>query len=458
MLPSLPADYRLSTEDELVAGLRAGDGLALAEAYHRTSAAVYACARRLLTRPHDIDSLLFGCYRTLWQDPPASEQLEGWLRRRAWEEAVAWLRSTETVPATASAAQLVDDLPAPTGRPDPVEQAVLGLDSVERTTFLRAHDTGTRTRDQDGPDADAALRRALARLGAPDGLTAPDVSCRVEGVADWVLGLVTREEATQIAEAVQSDSACSALVRLLRRGRRRLEGVPPTPDTGQRVIAAVLSQAPAHTEEAVRADSRAGGAGSGRAPAPEETPGTAQVASDPPLAPEPGDTQPWRLSDLLATEAETGPDPDADITPPPMLDDQEDRSPTSSVTPPEPEAETVAAAGELDEADPEEPPAADPFEPAATVSEAPTSATSAERSEDTVVRIRTDAGAESAWGADEQELDYPTDPDMFDTSFDEAYETRRGGRWGLIVGFLLLLALGVVAGLVLGPALVDLLL
>ncbi|MGI8573912.1 MAG: RNA polymerase sigma factor [Egibacteraceae bacterium] len=450
MLPSLPADYRLSSEDELVAGLRAADGLALAEAYHRTSHAAYACARRFLTRPDDVDALLYGCYRALWQDPPEAEQLEGWLRRRSYEQAVDWLRSTQTAPAAASVHELLGDVPAPAGRMDPLEQALARMDSVERSALLQAHYAGRRTNEQRLTGATAALRRALARLADPEAPDAADLPCELPELADWVLGLVSREEAARISADAASDKACAALTRVLQRGRRRLESLPPTPDTGQRIIAAVLSDAPATNRGAVAAGALAAhtDATSGSASVDESTDDALTVP------PEPGEhTQPWRLSDLLATDAEIGPDPDADITPPPMLDD---------------EVEKISAEPVAEPADEDELPSAHTFDDSETdmldtsqSSETATLDTPPSDSPETVVRIRTDGADEAPADVEtveEDAYDIPPGPTMDDEGFGEPYEARRGGRWGVILGFLLLLALGVVAGLVLGPALVNLLL
>lgn len=445
MLPTLPADYRSSSEDELVAGLRAGDGLALAEAYHRTCHAVYASARRLLARPDDIDALLFGCYQALWREPPEDDQLEGWLRRRCFERAVSWLRSTQTAPAAASVHELLPDLPAPAGRRDPLEETLARLEQTERAALLGAHDAGRRSSDQELPDAASALRRALVRLADPDSPDASDLPCLIPELADWVLGLVSREEAARIAADVPSDRACETLVRLLRRGRRRLEALPPTPDTGQRVIAAVLSGTPASAGDAEATRPAAAGAVAAGSVA-ASTQVVADAAGEPAAEPEPGEhTQPWRLSDLLAADTETGPDPDADITPPPMLDDEAGRA-----------GAEAAAEGAL--------PSDHTFDEVDSVEtdaiETPTTEPPESGAGETVVRIRTDGADEATATAvpvEEDEYDVASGPTVYDDGFGEPFEARRGGRWAAIIGFLLLLALGVVAGLLLGPALVDLL-
>ncbi|MDQ3538998.1 MAG: hypothetical protein M3415_09425, partial [Actinomycetota bacterium] len=78
-------DYRRADERGVVAGLRQRDPLALAEAYHRSVPAAYACARRLLGSSDDVEALLRTVYAELWASPPDGAGLEGWVRARCFD-------------------------------------------------------------------------------------------------------------------------------------------------------------------------------------------------------------------------------------------------------------------------------------------------------------------------------------------------------------------------------------
>ena len=241
-------DHRRATEDDLVAALRSRDPLALAEAYHRTIPAAHAAARRLLSGSAEVEALLRQVYAELWSDPPQGVALEGWVRSRCFAIAVDDLRERDAAPASPSLTALLPELPKPDVRYlDAAERALAELAPDPRRTLLMAHDRGIPTTEHGDPDADRALVEALLALAGPEAGSEPldPGGCAdIPGVGDWILGLVPSRESTRIAAQVAADPACTALAKALRRGRRRLEGLPPTPDMGQRVLVVVLAGAP----------------------------------------------------------------------------------------------------------------------------------------------------------------------------------------------------------------------
>lgn len=251
MLPTELADHRRSDEPTLVNALRARDPLALAEAYHRTVSAAYACARRLLSSPAQIEALLQMVYAEMWENPPEAIPLEGWIRARCFALATDDLRERKAAPAAPSAAAVLPDLPTPEVRYlDATERALAELDERARAVLLLAHDCGIDTETQGG-DAAQVLDRALRALAGPD-TSGSDASALSEDpcpdalrMGDWVLGLADEATATELEADVGTRPGCAARARALRRGRRRLEGLPPTPDMGQRVLVTVLSALPA---------------------------------------------------------------------------------------------------------------------------------------------------------------------------------------------------------------------
>lgn len=240
-------DHRRASDAELVAALRERDPLALAEAYHRTIPAAHATARRLLSGSPEVEALLRAVYDTLWSDPPADAALEGWIRARCFELAAEDLRERDAAPASPSLTTLLPELPRSEIRYlDAAERALAELDDTQRRALLLAHDKGVPAAEQ-GDGAERALTAALLALAGPEpgGEQLDPSSCEdVPLLADWVLGLVPPGKASQVSEAAARPE-CSALVKALRRGRRRLEGLPPTPDMGQRVLVVVLAGAPA---------------------------------------------------------------------------------------------------------------------------------------------------------------------------------------------------------------------
>ncbi|MEX0660139.1 MAG: hypothetical protein WD080_13495, partial [Egibacteraceae bacterium] len=234
-------DYRRSKGAELLVGLRSRDPLALAEAYHRTSSAAHACARRLLGNPRDAEALLHAVYTQLWTEPPETARLEGWIRSRCFRLGSDHLRERQEAPASPSLALLLPELPSPKGvTRDPAEDVLAALPEDERRAVLLAHDQGLPTAAQDDPDAAGALDRALMALAGP-GEGADEGSAQacgdLAGMADWTLGLLEADRAARVASEVVDRRACASRSRALRRGRRRLEGLPAAPDLGQRVLA-----------------------------------------------------------------------------------------------------------------------------------------------------------------------------------------------------------------------------
>jgi hypothetical protein len=243
-------DHRRSDDATLLDALRDRDPLALAEAYHRTVLAANACARRLLSSPDRIEALLETVYRELWEDPPEDVPLEGWVRARCFALGTQDLRQRETAPASPSVSALLPDLPAPDVRYlDAAERALSELDDHDRNVLLLAHDCGVDTEMQGG-DAAQALERSLRALAGPEPSTADSAALRddpcsdVRGMGDWVLGLSDERSAAELEALVAARPGCAALARTLRRGRRRLEGLPPTPDMGHRILVTVLASAP----------------------------------------------------------------------------------------------------------------------------------------------------------------------------------------------------------------------
>lgn len=322
MVATNGSDYRHSSETELLAGLRAGHTLALAEAYHRTVAGVHAAARRLLGSPREVEGLLTSLYADLWGEPPSEPPLEGWLRARSFALGSAELRARGAAPASASLAPLLPDLPRPPPPNDALERELAELEDTERQVLVAAFDLGRPSLHQDQAGAPAALDRALRTLAGPDppGDDAGNWSspCReVEGLADWTLGLLGRGEGEAVGTAVAERADCHARARRLRRGRRRLEGLPPPPDVGQRIIARVLAQevaAPAPSSPRIAtvgspdADTAVSATVTGAAPPPEAPPaagpGTADVA--PGAAPGAAPAEPDAINPERAAAADLG--------------------------------------------------------------------------------------------------------------------------------------------------------
>ncbi|MEO2105140.1 MAG: hypothetical protein ABGZ36_05805, partial [Actinomycetota bacterium] len=59
-------DFRRAAEPELLDGIRAGQPLALAEAYHRLVPAAHAVARRLVPGAAEVEEVVQAVFTQLW--------------------------------------------------------------------------------------------------------------------------------------------------------------------------------------------------------------------------------------------------------------------------------------------------------------------------------------------------------------------------------------------------------
>lgn len=238
MSPALTFDHRRSAEPTLVQALHAREPLALAESYHRTAGAAHACARRLLGAADEVEALLYRVYRELWERPPVGEPLEGWVRAAAHRFGAGYLRARGRPPAAPSLAVLLPELRTlPPPSCDSAERVLAGLLPRVRHALVRAHDAAIPSWEQD--DAEAALDAALLALA---GEGPADAGEPVPLLADWALGLLAPDEAAAVEATVAREPRQAARARLLRRGRLRIEGLPPHPDMGQRVLVTILAR------------------------------------------------------------------------------------------------------------------------------------------------------------------------------------------------------------------------
>lgn len=302
MLGSETPDHRRSSETDLLAALTGGDPLALAEAYHRTVAAGHAVARRLLSTSAEVEDLLLDVYTRLWVAPPDAGPLERWVRATAWELGAARLRDAGASPSTPSAARLLTDLPAPDVRYlDTAERAIAELSDEQRQVLLLAHDKGVPAAEQ-GPGAEEALVSALLGLAGtetpPSDRTAlhEDGCDDLHGLGDWCLGLATAATAAEIEEALAERPGCAARSRALRRGRRRIEGLPATPDMGHRILVRVLTDQAAPARPAAEP-----------APPPDASPPAPSPPPPPPSPPPAAEEPPPSVTPAPSVTEDTGP-------------------------------------------------------------------------------------------------------------------------------------------------------
>jgi hypothetical protein len=236
--------HRRSSERELVEALRRREPLALAEVCSRTLPVAFAVGRRLLP-PTTLEPLLLAVFEELWAGPPTDAPVERWVRARTTELGLADLRERDAAPAVPSALAIAPDLRPPSlSYLDTTERTLEALDPTDRVVLLRAHDEGVPTAEQDVDDAGRRLLRALRALADPDQPTAEDDVEADGALGDLVLGLLDPEAAAALDAEVGGDPVRGARVQILRRGRRRIEGLPPTPDLGPRIVAAVLAGLP----------------------------------------------------------------------------------------------------------------------------------------------------------------------------------------------------------------------
>lgn len=264
-----PQDFRRVTEPELLDAIRGGQALALAEAYHRVVPAGHAVARRLMAGAGEVEDVLLEVFTQLWRTPPVGAPLEGWVRRTTWGVAADLLRRSGTAPSSPSASGLLPDLPAPDVRfLDAAERAISELPDDERRALLLAHDKGVASDAQD-PGASDALVRALLALAGPETSSSDRAALHEDGcdnlvgLGDWCLGVADSATAARVEEAIAERPGCAAKSRAVRRGRRRVEGLPATPDMGQRILVSILTAG--------------GGPVAAAAPAAAPTPGEAPL-------------------------------------------------------------------------------------------------------------------------------------------------------------------------------------
>jgi DNA-directed RNA polymerase specialized sigma24 family protein/sortase (surface protein transpeptidase) len=239
-----------ASDDELLAALRAGDALALAEVYERTAPAVHAVARRLVPG-HRVEALLHAVYADLWTSPPALGPLHAWLRAQCFHRGAAQLRSDRTAPASASISTLLEDLPTRTGgHVTEVEQILAALPEAQRRALCLAHDRGLRSTDQPDAGAPAALGAALSAVAG--GADTAHACHEMNHAADWVLGLLP-DDAAAVCASAEARACCGTYAKALRWGRRRLEGLPPSHRVGTRVLAYALSSGSGHDSARVLA-------------------------------------------------------------------------------------------------------------------------------------------------------------------------------------------------------------
>lgn len=234
---------REHTGPQVARALRDREPLALAELLHRTVAGAHGCARRLLGRAGDVEDLLGAVYADAWARPPEVAALGGWVRAACFRVGAALLRRQGRPPASQALAALLPDLPAPAGHVDPLEASLAALSEDGRRAVLLAHDAGVPSTAQ-GPDAPGVLLRALARLAGDERHDAgPEVRCAAApgSLADWVLDVAPTAPAADVRGHVDGCPACAHTARDLLGARRRLEGLPPAPDLGPRLVAFALA-------------------------------------------------------------------------------------------------------------------------------------------------------------------------------------------------------------------------
>nr|MBA2529740.1 class F sortase [Euzebyales bacterium] len=218
------------------------DALAFVEVYQRTAPAAHAVARRLLGRTGHVEAALRSVYSDLWLAPPCDGSLIRWVRGRCFAVAAADLRHRAAAPAEPSVATLLDDLPTPTVHHlTRAERCLADLSERGRRAVLLAHDAGVASADQPDPDAADLIEAGLLALADPDAPPETRTPSGVEGLADWVLGLLPEADAAAVTAAIEGDRELAARTVALHSGRRRLEGLPASPITSQRVLADVLA-------------------------------------------------------------------------------------------------------------------------------------------------------------------------------------------------------------------------
>lgn len=243
-------ELRTTGDREVLGHLAAGSPLALAEVLARTLPVAAAVLRRMLPAP-TLEPALDAVYRSLWEAPPdpdhpeTSGPLLRLARARAFDVGLARLQACGAGPVAPSVRAAAPDLPA--SEPaylDATERRLGALDEPARRAVVLAHDRGLPSDAQDDRDAGRALVHGLLAVAdAEDEVFAPADLDRRAG--DLVLGLLDPAEAAEVAASLDDPShgPDPELVRALRRGRRRLEGLPPAAEVGLRLLATLLAGA-----------------------------------------------------------------------------------------------------------------------------------------------------------------------------------------------------------------------
>lgn len=232
------------TDGELLEAVSQHQPLALTEAYHRTVSAAHAVVRRLLNDSDKIEEVLTRVYSRLWAERPTNVPLEGWARAATWDIGSEVLHRDELAPVSPSVGDQLPDLPTPDSRfVDTAERAINELADDERTALLSAHDQGVPTVEQADPKAAEHLVNALVRLAGAEVDEAVDAELvrKYPGIADWAMGTASPTTVQTIETGIEDDEALAELSRTLRRGRRRIEGLPATPDMGARILVSILA-------------------------------------------------------------------------------------------------------------------------------------------------------------------------------------------------------------------------
>lgn len=247
-----PIDARDLTAVELLDAVGRHEPLALTEVYHRSVTAAHAVARRLMNDSDQIEQALTKVYAKLWADRPQGVSLEGWVRATSWAVGVETLTAAHQAPVSPSAAAFLPDLPAPDTRfIETAERAIADLNDGQRRALLLAHDQGVPTVEQGGLDATRTLVQALVALAGADEVIDEQILTAYPAIGDWAMGNATPAQEEAIKAAMETDKALDELGRTLRRGRRRIEGLPATPDMGARILVSILA-APHDAEATLR--------------------------------------------------------------------------------------------------------------------------------------------------------------------------------------------------------------
>ena len=285
--PNPATDPRSLTDAELLEAVNAHQPLALTEAYHRTVSAAHAVVRRLLNDSDKIEEVLTRVYSRLWAERPTEVPLEGWARAAAWDIGTEVLRRDQLAPVAPSVSDQLSDLPAADSRfVDTAERAINELPDAQRTALLNTHDRGIATVEQEDPRAGEQLVKALVALAGSDTPVDGDIVRSHPGLADWAMGTASPTTVATIEQAIEDDQALAELSRTLRRGRRRIEGLPATPDMGARILVSILAvtAAPVPAAPSSAPDPALGASLVEDAPVGDEAPALVPEVEDAPTA------------------------------------------------------------------------------------------------------------------------------------------------------------------------------